>query len=71
MMEPKEREMVQTIIVKDSNVTGFNVVSGAENRVNDRNVAASFWTSGWTITIGGGLILLIIGYLIDHFFDVI
>lgn len=70
-VHPKGSEAVTSLIINHSKVSGLNIASGSGNHINDRKKTTSFWRNGWTITIGGGLILLIIGYLIDHFFDII
>lgn len=67
-VHPKVAEAVTSFVINDSKVSGLNIVSGSGNHINDRKETTSFWENSWTISIGSGLILLLLGYLISRFF---
>jgi|GEM_PF-3137399 len=70
VLRPSREFVGQNINISNSKVSGLNAQIGNSRQKSNSKDDKSFWNNGWTISIGAGVILLLIGFLVKYFFGV-
>lgn len=66
--KPSFTASTQHINITNSHVSGLKAISSSENHNNYPVRTRSFWTNGWTIAVGSGIILAILGFIANYLF---